>query len=57
MFMGITSIDLFDQNSGKVGSEVRLRCTWTSLVLMYLIKIQVRYVARLNSDVDSSHLY
>ena len=64
MYMDITGIDLFDQNAGKVGKQVRgqiymnisgidlfvqnagmkcakvrLRCTWISLVLIYLIKM------------------
>ena len=26
--MDITGIDLFDQNAGKVGKQVRLRYTW-----------------------------
>ena len=65
--MDITGIDLFDQNAGKVGKQVRLRnymniscidlfdlfdqnvgmactearyrCSWLSLVLIYLIKM------------------
>ena len=40
--MAITGIDLFDQNAGKVGKQVRVRCTWISVVLIYLIKMQVR---------------
>ena len=39
--MDITGIDLFDQNAGKVGKQVRVRCTWISQVLIYLIKMWV----------------
>ena len=39
--MDITSIDLFDQNVGMVYANVRLRCSWILLVLIYLIKILV----------------
>ena len=37
MYMDITSIDLFDPNVGIACTEVRLRCSWMSLVLIYLI--------------------
>ena len=36
IFMDITDIDLFDQ---IVGAKVKLRCSWISLVLIYLIKM------------------
>ena len=39
MFMDITDIDLFDQNVGMTYANVRLRCLWISLVLIYLIKM------------------
>ena len=39
MFRDITDNDLFDQNVGMTCAEVRLRCSWISLVLIYLIKI------------------
>ena len=35
----ITSIDLFNQNLGMVCAKATLRCSWISLVLIYLIKI------------------
>ena len=38
MFMDITGIDLFDQNVDMAGAGARLRCSWISLVLIYLIK-------------------
>ena len=41
MFMDITGIDLFDQNVGMACAEVRHRCSWISLVLIYLIKMWV----------------
>ena len=39
MFMDITGIDLFDQNVDLACTEVRHRCPWISLVLIYLIKM------------------
>ena len=39
MFMDITDIDLFDQIVDTVCAKVRLRCSWISLILVYLIKI------------------
>ena len=51
MFMNITGIDLFDQNAGMACTEVRHRCSWLSLVLIYLIKIHVRWTNKLESDV------
>ena len=63
MLMDITGIDLFDQNVGmtcaKVESNVRIRCLWIdlSLVLIYLIKIWVWHVLRLDSDAHGYHGY
>ena len=37
MFMNISSIDLFDLNVGMICAKVGLRCSWISLVLIYLI--------------------
>ena len=37
MFMTIIGIDLFDQNMGMAYAEVRLKCSWILLVLIYLI--------------------
>ena len=37
MFMDITVIDLFDLNEGMICAKVRLRCSWISLLLIYLI--------------------
>ena len=34
-----TGIDLFDLNVGMVCAKVRHRCSWISLILIYLIKI------------------
>ena len=39
MFMDISSIDLFDQNMSMACANVGLRCSWISLVLIYLIKM------------------
>ena len=57
MFIAITGIDLFDQNAGMVGKQVRIRYTWISLVLIYLIKMQVRWANKLESDVHGYHRY
>ena len=38
-YMDITSIDLFNQNVGMACAKATLRCSWISLVLIYLIKI------------------
>ena len=38
-YMDITSIDLFNQNLDMVCAKVRLRCSWISPALIYLIKI------------------
>ena len=48
MFMDITGIDLFDQNICMVCAEVRVTCSWLSLVLIYLIKMQVRWANKLS---------
>ena len=37
--MDVTGIDLFDLNVGMVCAKVRLRCSWISLILIYLIKM------------------
>ena len=39
MFMNISGIDLFDQHVGMAYANVKLRCSWISLVLIYLIKM------------------
>ena len=51
MFMEITGIDLFDLNVGMTCANVRLRCSWKSLVLIYLITMWVWHVSMLDSDV------
>ena len=55
MFMDITGIDLFDQNVDLACAEVRLRCSWISLVLIYLIKMWILHVLRLDTDVHGYH--
>ena len=57
MFMDIIGIDLFDQNVGMTCAEVRLRCTWIFLVLIYVIKMWPWHVLRLGSDVCGYHRY
>ena len=54
-YMDITSIDLFNQNVGMVCAKVTFRCSWISLVLVYLIKIWVWHVPKLDSDVYGYH--
>ena len=48
MHMNIPGIDLFDQNVGTACAKFRLRCSWLSLVLIYLIKIQARHADKLD---------
>ena len=57
MFMDINSIDLFDQNVGMTCVNVRLRSLLKSLVLIYLIKMRVCHVPKLDSDVHAYYLY
>ena len=57
MFMNITGIDLFDQNVGMACTEVRHRCSWLPLVLIYLIKIHVRWANKFDSDIDGYQWY
>ena len=39
IYMNISGIDLFDQNVGMACAKIRFRCSWKSLVLIYLIKM------------------
>ena len=57
MLMDITGIDLFDQNVGMTCTKVRLRCSWISLVIIYLINMWVWCVLQLDSDVHRYHQY
>ena len=57
MFMEITGIDLFDQNVGMACVNVRLRSLLKSLVLIYLIKMWVWHVPKVDSDVHAYYLY
>ena len=57
MLMVITGIDLFDQIVGLVYAKVRLRFSWISPALIYLIKMQTWHVPKLKSDVNRYHLY
>ena len=57
MFMDINSIDLFDQNVGMACVNVRLRSLLKSLVLIYLIKMWIWHVPKLDSDVHAYYLY
>ena len=57
MFLDIIDIDLFDQNVGMAYAEVRHRCLQKSLVLIYLIKMWMWHVMRLESDVHGYHWY
>ena len=55
--MNITGIDLFDQNVGMACAKIRLRCSYILLVLIYLIKMWVWHVPKLDSDVHAYYLY
>ena len=57
MSMHITGINLFDQNVGMACVNVRLRSLLKSLVLIYLIKMWVWHVPKLDSDVHAYYLY
>ena len=57
MFMAITGIDLFDQNVFTECTEVRHKCSWLSLVLIYLIKMHVRWANKLDSDIHEYQWY
>ena len=46
--MDIAGIDLFDQIVDLVCAKVRLRCSWTSVVLIYMIKMWVWHVPELD---------
>ena len=43
MFINITGIDLFDQNVSMACVVIRLRCSWKSLALIYLIKMLLMF--------------
>ena len=53
MFIHIIGINLFDHNVGMACAKVRLRCSFISLVLIYLITMWVWHVPKLDSDVHS----
>ena len=55
--MDITGNDLFDQNVDLACAEFRHRSSWISLVLIYLIKMWIWHVLRLDTDVHGYHWY
>ena len=57
MFMDITGIDLFDENVDMACAGAGLGCSWISLVLIYLIKIWIWHVLRLDTDLHGYHWY
>ena len=57
MFIHITGINLFDHNVGMACAKVRLRCSFISLVLIYLITMWVWHVPKLDLDVHAYYLY
>ena len=57
MYMVIIGIDLFDQNMGMAYAEVRPRCLWILLVLIYFSKMWVQHVLRIGSGVHGYHWY
>ena len=52
MFIESTSIDFLDQNMDMACAKVRLRCPCLLLKLIYLIKIWVWYVPKLDLEVN-----
>ena len=48
MFINIIDIDLFDQNVGMVCANIRFRCSLISLALIYLIKLGIWHVLKLD---------
>ena len=57
MYSGIFGIDLLDQTVGMPSAKVALRYLWTSLVLIYLIKMWVWHMQMLDSDVHGYYWY
>ena len=57
MLMDSTSIGIFDQNMGIGSTQVRLRCSWISLLLIYLIKMWVWHMPKLDLDVHRYDWY
>ena len=57
MFMHITVINLFDHNVGMTCAKVTLRCSFMSLLLIYLITMWVWHVPKLDLDVHGYHWY
>ena len=57
MFIDITGIDLFDQNVDLACAEVRHRCLWISLVVIYFLKMWIWHVLKLDIDVHGYHWY
>ena len=55
--MNISGIDLFDQNVGMACAEVRVTCSCVSPVLIYLIKMWVWHVLKLDTDVHGYQWY
>ena len=46
--MEVTGIDLFDLNMGMACANVRLSCLLISLTLIYLIKLGIWHVLKLD---------
>ena len=46
--MEVIGIDLFDLNVGMACADVRLRCTIITLALIYVIKIGIWHVLKLD---------
>ena len=57
MFMHIAVINLFDHNVGMACAKVRLRCSFISLLLIYLITMWVWHVPKLATNVHAYYLY
>ena len=52
-----SGIHLFDQNVGMICAKARRRCLWTSLVLIYLIKMWVWHMPMIDTDILGYHWY
>ena len=48
MLMEVTGINLFDLNVGMTCANVRVRCLLISLTLIYLIKLGIWHVLKLD---------
>ena len=57
MFMDITGINFLDQKVDMACAKASLRCTQISVVFIYLIKMWIWHVLRLDTDVHGYYCY